>query len=125
MKYIITESRISSLFDKVIQHTLQELKDVCEDYDEGTEPGDWYNWDDCDQVELIEKITINGIKKTNLYGDSNTGFIISVDIHFNHINFTDFSDVIYAIQQRMKDKIKIPVILRLNEQWNTRENKDW
>ena len=125
MKYIITESKINSLFDKVLQHTLEELKDVCKDYDEGEDPGDWYNWDDCDKVELIEKITINSTKQTDFYGVNKKGFIISVDIDFSSIRFEDFSDVIYVIQQRMKDKIKILLILRIREQWNTNKNPNW
>lgn len=125
MKYIITESKINSLFDKVLQHTLEELKDVCKDYDEGEAPGDWYTWDDCDSVELIEKITINSTKQTDFYGADKKGFIISVDIEFSSIRFEDFSDVIYVIQQRMKDKIKIPLILRIGEQWNTNKNPNW
>lgn len=124
MKYIITESKINSLFDKVLQHTLEELKDVCKDYDADTFP-DWLGFDDCDSVELIEKITINSTKQTDFYGPNKKGFIISVDIEFSSIRFEDFSELIYVIQQRMKDKIKIPLILRIGEQWNTNKNQNW
>lgn len=124
MKYIITESKINSLFDKVLQHTLKELKDVCKDYDADTFPN-WLGFDDCDSVELIEKITINSTKQTDFYGPNKKGFIISVDIEFSSIKFEDFSELIYVIQQRMKDKIKIPLILRIGEQWNTKKNPNW
>ena len=124
MKYIITESKINSLFDIVLQDTLEELKDVCKDYDADTFPN-WLGFDDCDSVELIEKITINSTKQTDFYGADKKGFIISVDIDFSSIRFEDFSDVIYVIQQRMKDKIKMPLILRIGEQWNTNKNREW
>jgi hypothetical protein len=124
MKYVITESKINSLFDKVLQHTLQELKDVCKNPDTDTFPN-WLGFDDCDSVELIEKITINSTKQTDFYGTNRNGFIISVDIDFSSIKFEDFSDLIYVIQQRMKDKIKIPLILRIREQWNINKNPNW
>ena len=125
MKYLITENRLNYLTQRIIDETFDEFKNVCEDYDESQEPGDWYNWDDCDSVELIEKITINSTKQTDFYGAYKKGFIISVDIEFSSIRFEDFSDVIYVIQQRMKDKIKIPLILRIGEQWNTNKNPNW
>ena len=61
MKYLLKESQINKFIERAIQETIQELRDECEDYDEATEPGEWYNWDDCDAVNILEKLVINGI----------------------------------------------------------------
>ena len=58
MKYLITENKLNSFTQRIINDTVTEFRNVCEDYDESQEPGDWYNWDDCDSLESIEKIKV-------------------------------------------------------------------
>lgn len=128
MKYLITESQTNRFFEKIIQQTLQELKDVCEDYDEAQSPGDWYNWDDCDSLESIEKIEVvnvqnlkltKGLKKYPTFG-------VDINIHFSNV-FTskDFSDFLIVLANRIKQKYKITLMFNENELINTNTNRQW
>ena len=129
MKYLITENRLNSLTQRIIDETFDEFKNVCEDYDESQEPGDWYNWDDCDSLESIEKIKVVNTQTLTLikgFEKQYPTFGVDIDIHFSSIFASqDFSDFLIALAYRVKQKYKVDLMFRENESINTNTERNW
>lgn len=130
MKYLITESQTNRFIEKIIQQTLQELKDVCEDYDETQSPGDWYNWDDCDLANQIVKIVVNDVEKQeskpNLSGNSYPIFRVLVNTYYySGFATMDTTNIEYVLAYRIFEKYKIKVNLSVQEEFNVNTDRNW
>lgn len=128
MKFIISESQQDKFINHVIQETINELRNVCEDYDDATAPGEWYNWDDCDLVENLEKINVVKTEKVetkpNLQGKNYPRFRVWVDIYYSSIfPSLDYENLRNVINYRVFQKYKMDLIINSNEEWNTMEYK--
>jgi hypothetical protein len=127
MKYLITENRLNSLTQKIIDETFNEFRNVCEVPDADTFP-DWLSFDDCDSLESIEKIEVvnaqiltpaKGFRPYQTFG-------VDVDIYFSNIFASqDFSDFLIALAYRIKQKYKIALMFNENELINTNTNREW
>lgn len=127
MKYLITENRLNSFTQRIINDTLNEFRDVCEVPDADTWP-DWLSFDDCDSLESIEKIEVvntqiltpaKGFRPYQTFG-------VDVDIYFSNIFASqDFSDFLIALAYRIKQKYKIALMFNENESINTNTNREW
>jgi hypothetical protein len=128
MKYLITESQLNSMVDKIVQQTLEEFRDVCEIPDADTWPG-WLNFDDCDTLESIEKIeVVNTQTQTPAKGFTKNYPTVGVDIdiYFSNIFASqDFSDFLIALAYRIKQKYKLTLNFKENELINTNTNRQW
>jgi hypothetical protein len=130
MKYLITESQTNRFVEKITQDTLQELQDVCEDYDESQEPGDWYNWDDCDFANQIVKIVVNDVEKQestpNLLGNNYPTFRVWINVYYTSIFYNSGMDNIgYVLADRIFEKYKIRVIVSVEEEINVNTDRNW
>jgi hypothetical protein len=127
MKYLITENRLNSFTQRIINDTLNEFRDVCEVPDADTWP-DWLSFDDCHSLESIEKIEVvntqiltpvKGFKQYQTFG-------VDVDIYFSNIFASqDFSYFLIALAYRIKQKYKITLMFNENELINTNTNRQW
>jgi hypothetical protein len=130
MKYLITESQTNRFVEKITQDTLQELQDVCEDYDESQEPGNWYNWDDCDVVNQIVKIVVNDVEKQeskpNLSGNNYPTFRVWINVYYTSI-FNDIGlyNIGYVLEYRIFQKYKIKVRFITQEEFNVNTDRNW
>ena len=133
MKYLLKESQINKFIERAIQETIQELRDECEDYDEGSEPGEWYNWDDCDAVNILEKLVINdiendGINKGIRSGKVHHRFIVRANVYYNSLIGNlhyDWDDMAGLLKFRIFQKYKIMVTIIIEEANNTNTNPQW
>jgi hypothetical protein len=132
MKYLLTESQINKFVDRIIQETIQELRDECEDYDEATEPGEWYNWDDCDAVYWLEKLVINniendGINKSTVTGKVHHRFIVWVNVYYHSLGRLqyDWDSMADLLKFRIFQKYKIVLQIRIEGETNTKTNVQW
>ena len=129
MKYLITENRLNYLTQRIIDETFDEFKNVCEDYDESQEPGDWYNWDDCDSLESIEKIKVVNTQTLTLikgFEKQYPTFGVDIDIHFSSIFASqDFSDFLISLAYRIRQKYKVTLMFNENESINTNTERNW
>ena len=142
MKYLITESQVNKFIDRMIQETIQELRDECVDYDEDQEPGDWYNWDDCDAVDILEELVVNDIETldphkglpNNLgnYAHSNgkvyPTFNVWVSVYYYSLRSNigyDWDEMAYLLKRRIFQKYKIILLIRMREWTNTNTNIQW
>jgi hypothetical protein len=127
MKYLITENKINSFTQRIINDTLTEFRNVCEVPDADTWP-DWLSFDDCNSLESIEKIEVvntqiltraKGFRQYQTFG-------VDVDIYFSNIFASqDFSDFLIALVYRIKQKYKIALMFNENELINTNTNREW
>ena len=128
MKYLITENQFHSTINKVFQQTVNEIKNFCEVPYAETFP-DWLGFDDCDQINIIEKIEINNIEKekskSNVLGEKYPTFIVWVKIYYDTTRFYDFDDLKFTISDRIFKKYKIRVNVRIQEEINTNTNPNW
>jgi len=128
MKFLITESQFSNTIKRLINETLNEFRDVCEYYDEGTYPPDFLNWDDCDSLESIEKIEVVNTQILKLTKGSvkYPTFGVDINIHFSNIFASqDFSDFLIALSNRIRQKYKVTLKFNENESINTNTNRQW
>jgi hypothetical protein len=132
MKYLLKESQINKLIERAIQETIQELRDECEDYDGGAEPGEWYNWDDCDAVNILEKLVINsiendGINKSTVTGRVHHRFIVWVNVYYRSLGRLqyDWDSMADLLRFRIMQKYKIMLTIRVQEEINTKTNPQW
>jgi len=128
MKYLITETQLDSVTQKLINDTLNEFRNVCEVPDADTWPG-WLNFDDCDTLESIEKIeVVNTQTQTPAKGFTKNYPTVGVDIdiYFSNIFASqDFSDFLIALAYRIKQKYKLTLNFKENELINTNTNRQW
>lgn len=130
MKYLITESQTNRFLEKITYDTLQELKDVCEDYDEDQEPGNWYNWDDCDLANQIVKIVVNKVEKQeskpNLSGNKYPTFRVWINVYYyNVFAAMDTTNIEYLLAYRIFQKYKIKVNISVEEEFNINTDRNW
>ena len=128
MKYLITESQFDSVTQKLINDTLNEFRNVCEDPDADTWPG-WLNFDDCDTLESIEKIqVVNTQTQKPAKGFTKNYPTVGVDINIYFSNIfesQDFSDFLIALAYRINQKYKVQLNFKENELINTNTNRQW
>jgi hypothetical protein len=109
----------------MIDQTLKEFGKYCDDYDNGQEPPDFLNWDDCDSLNMIENIKVlntEQVKNTSKYPLIN----VLVDIEFSSIfESEDLSDFLIALRYRIQQKYKITLEINENELINTNKNRNW
>lgn len=132
MKYLLKESQINKLIERAIQETIQELRDECDDYDGDGEPGEWYNFDDCDAVYFLEKLVINdiendGINKSIITGRVHHRFIVWVNVYYNSLGRLeyDWDSMANLLRFRIMQKYKIMLTIRVQEEINTKTNPQW
>jgi hypothetical protein len=128
MKYLITENKINSFTQRIINDTLTEFRNVCEVPDADTWP-DWLSFDDCNSLESIEKIEVVNtqiLKLTKGLGKQYPTFGVDINIHFSSIFASqDFSDFLIALAYRIRQKYKVTLMFNENESINTNTNKEW
>ena len=128
MKYLITENRLNSLTQRIIDETFDEFKNVCEVPDADTWP-DWLSFDDCDSLESIEKIevvNVQNLKLTKGLVKKYPTFGVDINIHFSNIFASqDFSDFLIALAYRIRQKYKVTLMFNENESINTNTERNW
>ncbi len=129
MKYLITETQLDSVTQKLINDTLNEFRNVCEVLDtDAWLSNHWLNFDDCDTLESIEKIEVvntqtqkpvKGFKPYPTIG-------VDIDIYFSNIFASqDFSDFLISLAYRIKQKYKVQLNFNENKLINTNTNRQW
>lgn len=130
MKYLLKESQINKFIERFIQETIQELRDECEDYDG---PGEWYTWDDCDAVDILEKLVVNDIEttephKTTLSDKVYPKFIVWTNIYYHSLMGNvryDWDNMASLLMFRIFQKYKIVLQIIPQKKINTNTNVQW
>ena len=111
-------------FQDIVDETLDEIKNICDEMDADSFAG-WLNFDACDVVNSIDKITIVNIERKK--GISRIPmFEVDVNLTFNSISaWIDYDDFMYTMADRIIGKWKIRFIFNIKEQENSNKREMW
>jgi hypothetical protein len=126
----LSNETMKDTFQDIVDQTLEEIKDICEELDTNDFP-EWisdeegYRPSACDVVDTIDKISIVNIERRK--GISRIPmFEVDVNLTFNSISeWIDYDDFMYLIADRIIGKWKIRFIINIKEQENSNKREMW
>jgi hypothetical protein len=118
----VNEGTMDNTIQRMINSSVKELLDVCNDFDDETFP-DYLSLEDCGFIDLIHKITVKKItpikKLSNL-----PMFDVEIDIDYNSaISSVDFDEELSMITDHIKKKYKIFLVFTVMEQNNLHDRQ--
>jgi hypothetical protein len=113
---------MDNTIQRMINSSVKELLDVCNDFDDETFP-DYLSLEDCGFIDLIHKITVKKItpikKLSNL-----PMFDVEIDIDYNSaISSVDFDEELSMITDHIKKKYKIFLVFTVMDQNNLHDRQ--
>ena len=107
MKFIITENRVLDFLNKIIDDTINDLKDMKEENwrnipDEISD----YTWDD---IEQVLQMRITNIEKKKSTWD------VTVDVTFDSVSGIHLDDIMWDIQELLRNKTGINITFHEGE----------
>jgi hypothetical protein len=120
----LSKETMVGTFQDIVDETLEEIKNNCEELDADSFAA-WLNFDTCDVVGSIDKISIVNIERKK--GISRIPmFEVDVNLTFNSIfAWIDYDDFMYTIADRIIGKWKIRFIFNIKEQKNSNKREMW
>jgi len=84
MKVLITENQLLNVYQKIVDITLSDLKDICENYVEDE------NWDYSDQdMDCVTIDTVESVEVVTAF-DNEIGLIVYIDSIFDTVDVGSF-----------------------------------
>jgi len=135
MKYIITESQRSRIFENTIEKkknwvpiltslvekTCEQIELSCSEIDANDFPVG-LNFDICEDIEHLEKIEVDSVD----YNKSNDGtipnFTVQIRIYFNSPDFRNFDSLLYELSNRFTKTLGSNVNWKVLDQINHYDN---
>ena len=120
----LSKETMIGTFQDIVDETLDEIKNICDEMDADSFAG-WLNFDACDVVNSIDKITIVNIERKK--GISRIPmFEVDVNLIFNTVtDWYDYDDFMYSLSDRIIGKWKIHFIFNIKEQENSNKREMW
>ena len=120
----LSKETMVGTFQDIVDETLEEIKNNCEEL-EADSFAAWLNFDTCDVVDSVDKISIVNIERKK--GISRIPmFEVDVNITFNSVSaWIDYDDFMYTIADRIIGKWKIRFIFNIKEQKNSNKREMW
>ena len=115
----INESNLVETFNKIVNKSINTIKNICETSDNETWP-DWLNFDTCDVLDTLGKVNVKNVEKIKNLGKYPM-FNVYIDVNFSSIfSWIDYDD--FFISTVASDIIRthnIHLIFHIDEQNNT------
>ena len=120
----LSKETMVGTFQDIVEETLKEIKHNCDELDADSFAA-WLNFDTCDVVDSVDKISIVNIERKK--GISRIPmFEVDVNITFNSVSaWIDYDDFMYTIADRIIGKWKIRFIFNIKEQKNSNKREMW
>ena len=120
----LSKETMIGTFQDIVDETLDEIRNICDEMDADSFAG-WLNFDACDVVNSIDKITIVNIERKK--GISRIPmFEVDVNLIFNTVtDWYDYDDFMYSLSDRIIGKWKIHFIFNIKEQENSNKREMW
>jgi hypothetical protein len=120
----LSKETMMGTFQDIVEETLGEIRNICDEMDADSFAA-WLNFDTCDVVGTIDKITIVNIERKK--GISRIPmFEVDVNLTFNTItDWYDYDDFMYSLSDRIIGKWKIHLIFNIKEQENSNKREMW
>ena len=128
MNYKIENNQLKNLIQKFINATLLEMDEPCKDAwnNDFLDIPDWLNPHRCIDLDDLDKIIVKQVIKPE--GDIKNKyplFKVNVDIYYNALRRSDWSEFIWQIRDRVQSKYKIILQFKVDEEINTHKNSNW
>ena len=118
IKQILDESvndRTISLFQRLINDSLKEMKSICDDLDNR----DDIDPDACNDVESLNKIEVINVNIDDV-------IVINVNVYIETIFASlDLDDIIYNIKYFVEDKFDNKITIIIDDVINIKQNRNW
>jgi len=120
----LSKETMVGTFQDIVEETLKEIKHNCDELDADSFAA-WLNFDTCDVVDSVDKISIINIERKK--GISRIPmFEVDVNITFNSVSaWIDYDDFMYTMADRIIGKWKIRFIFNIKEQENSNKREMW
>ena len=119
----INESNLVETFNKIVNKSINTIKNICETSDNETWP-DWLNFDTCDVLDTLGKVNVKNVEKIKNLGKypiKYPMFNVYIDVNFSSIfAWIDYDDFfISTVASDIKRTHNIHLIFHIDEQNNT------
>ena len=115
----INESNLVETFNKIVNKSINTIKNICETSDNETWP-DWLNFDTCDVLDTLGNVNVKNVEKIKNLGKYPM-FNVYIDVNFSSVfEWIDYDD--FFISTVASDIIRthnIHLIFHIDEQNNT------
>jgi len=118
MKLQITENKLESVFQKMIDKSVLEIKNIVDNTGDDDEIPDWLSYDSANIIDNVDSIKINRIVK-------DTKMKVYVDVYIDSMMFFDVTELLFDIIFYIKNTFGVELQLIENEVENLRKNKEW
>ena len=119
----INESNLVETFNKIVNKSINTIKNICETSDNETWP-DWLNFDTCDVLDTLGKVNVKNVEKIKNLGKypiKYPMFNVYIDVNFSSVfEWIDYDDFfISTVASDIKRTHNIHLIFHIDEQNNT------
>ena len=128
MNYKVANNQLKSLIQKFINDTLKEMEKPCNDAwnNDFLDIPDWLNPHRCIDLGDLEEIIVNQVTKSESEVKPRYPlFNVHVDIYYDSLHYTDWADFMWQIRDRIQSKYKITIQFGIDQEINTRKNRNW
>lgn len=129
MNYKVANNQLKSLIQKFINDTLKEMEKPCNDAwnNDFLDIPDWLNPHRCIDLDDLEEIIVNQVTKSESEVKHRYPlFNVHVDIYYDALrNDSDWTDFMWQIRDRIQSKYKITIQFGIDQEINTRKNRNW
>lgn len=115
----INESNLVETFNKIVNKSINTIKNICETSDNETWP-DWLNFDTCDVLDTLGKVNVKNVEKIKNLGKYPM-FNVYIDVNFSSVfGWIDYDDFfISTVASDIKRTHNIHLIFHIDERNNT------
>ena len=115
----INESNLVETFNKIVNKSINTIKNICETSDNETWP-DWLNFDTCDVLDTLGKVNVQNVEKIKNLGKYPM-FNVYIDVNFSSVfGWIDYDDFfISTVASDIKRTHNIHLIFHIDERNNT------
>ena len=116
----INESNLVETFNKIVNKSINTIKNICETSDNETWP-DWLNFDTCDVLDTLGNVNVKNVETIKKHFGKYPMFNVYIDVNFSSVfEWIDYDD--FFISTVASDIIRthnIHLIFHIDEQNNT------
>jgi hypothetical protein len=126
MKIIITENKLNTSFEKMLNRELKHLKEYKEsdDFDEESLP-DNISWDTMNWIEYVDKIEVVQVDKETNPNPAFSSFNVLINVYTSYLTNFDVESIISDLEDNINETLQYNVSLIENDVINNGTTTEW
>ena len=126
MKIIITENKLNTSFEKMLNRELKHLKEYKEsdDFDEESLP-DNISWDTMNWIEYVDKIEVVQVDKETNPNPGFSSFNVLINVYTSYLTNFDVESIISDLEDNINETLQYNVSLIENDVINNGTTTEW